>query len=242
MLIHTDEDETIEVDPGQVEIEDEDPYLSQDEVDSIVSKRLSRQERQLKEELKSDDEFFQTAAQERGIELREDGRPKGSTNKDEVKELRQRISELEPKAQKAEDLEEQIASARETRLENQPLQHADSVKDDLQDVFLSAAKSRFKYDNEEEAHVPVDEEGNVMFDGGEPAGPETVISEMEENRPSFFKDKSASSGPSDEPTSSSTGGKKVWTETEHASANPAEMDDETYQDWLTASDEDRIQE
>lgn len=243
MLIHQeDADEPIQVDPDNVELEDDDPYLSQDEVDSVVSKRVSRAERTTRKELKNDEEFLQSAMQETfGVELKDDGTPKGSTNKDEVKQLRQRISELEPKAQKAEELEEQIASARETDLENKLLQHADSVKDDLQDVFLQAAKSRFEYDEDEEDHVPVDEDGNVIFDGGEPAGPETVVSQMQENRPSFFKDKSASSGPSDEPTDNPSSGKKTWTEEEHANADPVNMDQETFEDWKTAEAENRIQ-
>jgi hypothetical protein len=242
MLIHQeDSDEPVEVDPENVELEDDDPYLSQDEVDNVVSKRVSRAERTTRKELKNDEEFLQSAMQETfGVELKEDGTPKGSTNKDEVKQLRQRISELEPKAEKAEELEEQIQEARETELENKLLQHADSVKDDLQDIFLDAAKSRFQFDEDEETHVPVNENGEVIFDGGEPAGPETIVSQMQENRPSFFKDKSASSGPSDEPTSSSTSGKKMWTEEEHANADPVNMDQETFEDWKTAEDEGRI--
>lgn len=242
MLIHQeDSDEPLEVDPDQVEIEDEDPYLTQDEVDSVVSKRVSRAERTTRKELKSDEEFLQDAMQATfGVELKDDGTPKGSTNKDEVKQLRQRISELEPKAEKAEQLEQRIQEARDTDLENKLLQHADSVKDDLQDVFLDAAKSRFQFDEDEETHVPVDDDGNVVFSGGEPAGTEHVVSQMQEERPSFFKDKSASSGPSDEPTSSSTGGKKTWTEEEHRNADPTQMNDETYRDWATAADDDRI--
>ena len=175
-----------------------------------------------------------------GVELKDDGTPKGSTNKDEVKQLRQRISELEPKAQRAEDLEQQIQQARETDLENRLLKHAGDVKDDLDDAFMRLAKDRFTYDEEEGRHVATDEDGNVMFNGGDPAGAETVVDQMRENRPSFFKDKSASSGPSDEPTSSGSGGKKVWTKSEHQAANPAQMSEEEFQSWKTAAEEGRI--
>lgn len=242
MLIHQeDADEPIQVDADQVELEDDDPYLSQDEVDSVVSKRVSRAERTTRKELKNDEEFLQDAMKSTfGVELKEDGTPKGSTSKDEVRQLRQRISELEPKAEKAEDLEQQIQQARETDLENKLLQHADSVKDDLQDVFLSAAKSRFEYDEDEEDHVPVNDDGDVILNRGEPAGPEHVVSQMQEERPSFFKDKSAQSGPSDEPTDNPSSGKKTWTEEEHANADPVSMDQETYEDWASAADEDRI--
>lgn len=243
MLIHTeDEDDPIEVDADQVELQDDDPYLSQDEVDSVVSKRVSRAERTTRKELKQDEEFLQEAMQSTfGVELKDDGTPKGSTNKDEVKKLRQRISELEPKAEKAETLEEKIQEARETDLENNLLRHADGVKEDLQDAFMRLAKDRFQFDEGEERHVPVDEDGNVIFDGGDPAGPEHVVSEMRENRPSFFKDKSANSGPDVNPDGGSSGGKKTWTEEEHANADPIDMDQETYEDWSTAADEGRIQ-
>lgn len=243
MLIHReDEDEPIEVDPDQVEMQDEDPYLTQDEVDSVVSKRVSRAERTTRNDLKQDEEFLQSAMQETfGVELKDDGTPKGSTNKDEVKQLRQRLSELEPKAQRAEELESKIQQARETDLENRLRKHASDVKEDLDDAFMRLAKDRFSYDDEEEDHVPVDENGNVIFDGGEPAGAEHVVDQMRENRPSFFKDKSANAGPSDDPASSSASGKKTWTEEEHAAADPVSMSESEYADWASAADENRIQ-
>jgi hypothetical protein len=38
----------------------------------------------------------------------------------------------------------------------------------------------------------------------------------------------------------STGGKRTWTEEEHASADPVEMDEATFQDWKSAEAEGRI--
>ncbi len=241
MLIHQEDGDPIEVDPEQVEIEDEDPYLTQDEVDSIVSKRVSRAERTTRSELKQDEDFLQSAMQETfGVELKEDGTPKGSTNKDELKQLRQEKSKLEEKAARAEELEEKIQQARETDLENKLLQSAQGVKDDLQDAFMRLAKDRFQYDEDEGRHVAVGEDGEVIFNGGDPAGPAHVVEQMRESRPSFFKDKSASSGPSDEPTSNATGGKRTWTESEHAQAEPAQMSEEEFQDWKHAAEEGRI--
>jgi len=242
MLIHReDEDEPVQVNPDHVEIEDEDPYLSQDEVDNIVSKRVSRAQRTTRQELKEDEEFLQESMKETyGVELNDDGTPKGSTNKEELKELRKRNSELEEKAQRAEELERKIQQSRETDLENKILMAADGVKEDLQDAFLRLAKDRFEYDEEEGRHVTTDENGDVIFDGGEPAGADYVVSKMRENRPSFFESKSANSGPDVSPSSSSTG-KKTWTEEEHANADPVSMDEETYADWSTAAEEGRIQ-
>ena len=242
MLIHReDEDEPIEVDPDQVEMQDEDPYLTQDEVDSVVSKRVSRAERTTRSELKQDEEFLQSAMQETfGVELKDDGTPKGSTNKDELKQLRQEKSRLEEKAQRAEELESKIQQARDTDLENKLLQSAQGVKDDLQDAFMRLAKDRFQYDEDEGRHVATDENGEVIFNGGDPAGPEHVVDQMRENRPSFFQSKGANSGPDVSP-SSSNGGKKTWTEEEHAAADPVSMSESEYVDWSTAADEGRIQ-
>lgn len=242
MLIHReDEEEPLEVDPGQVEMQDEDPYLTQDEVDSVVSKRVSRAERTTRKELKSDEDFLQSAMQDTfGVELKEDGTPKGSTNKDELKQLRQEKSKLEEKAQRAEELEEKIQQARETDLENKLLQSADGVKDDLQDAFMRLAKDRFQYDEDEGRHVAVGEDGEVIFNGGDPAGAEHVVDQMRENRPSFFQSKGANSGPDVSPSSSS-GGKKTWTESEHQAADPVSMSESEYADWASAADEGRIQ-
>ncbi len=242
MLIHReDEDEPIEVDAGQVEMQDEDPYLTQDEVDSVVSKRVSRAERTTRKELKSDEDFLQSAMQDTfGVELKEDGTPKGSTNKDEVKQLRQEKSKLEEKAQRAEELEQKIQQARETDLENKILQSAQGVKDDLQDAFMRLAKDRFQYDEDEGRHVATDSDGDVIFNGGEPAGAEHVVDQMRENRPSFFQSKGANSGPDVSP-SGSGGGKRQWTEEEHAAADPVSMSESEYADWASAADEGRIQ-
>ena len=242
MLIHTeDSDEPLEVDPDQVEVEDEDPYLSQDEVNNVVSKRLSRQERQLKEDLKEDDEFFQEAAQERGVELREDGRPKGSIADDELKELKQKASKVESLEEKVSEYEEQIQSTRETKLENQLLQAADGfASDQAKQTFLREAKARMTYDDEF-GWAATDEEGDgLKYQAGEPVGPSGVIEDLKETHDFLFRDKSASSGPSDEPTSSGSGGKRTWTESEHAAADPAQMSEEEFQSWKTAAEEGRI--
>lgn len=242
MLIHQEDGDPIEVDADQVELEDDDPYLSQDEVDSVVSKRLSRQERQLKEDLKESDEFFQQAAEARGIELRDDGRPKGSVADDELKELKQKASKAESLQEKVSEYEEQIEQTRETELENQLLQAADGfASDQAKKTFLREAKAKMQYDDEF-GWAAVDEEGDgLRYQAGEPVGPSGVIEDLKETHDFLFADKSAQSGPSDEPTSSTTSGKKTWTEKEHANADPVSMDQETYEDWSTAADEGRIQ-
>jgi len=182
------------------EAEERDDLLTQDEVDDVVQTRLNRQERNLRDELRSDEEFLQEAVQETfGVELREDGRPKGAPTDDEVQEMRQRMSELESEAEEAERLRERIDSVRETELENELLSSADGVKDDMQDVFMSYAKSRFTYDDEY-GWVATDEEGNVEFEGGEPVRPGDFVEEIRESRPSMFRDSSMGDGPSSSPS------------------------------------------
>lgn len=181
------------------EAEQRDDLLTQDEVDDVVQKRLNRQERNLKDQLRSNEEFLQEAMQETfGVELRDDGRPKGAPTDDEVQEMRQKISELEAAAEERDQLKERINSVRETELENELLSSADGVKDDMQDVFMSYAKSQMTYDDEY-GWVATDEDDNVQFEGGEPVTPGDFAEQTREERPSMFRDPSMDNGPESSP-------------------------------------------
>jgi len=109
------------------------------------------------------------------------------------------------------------------------------VKSDLEDVFLQTAKSRFEYDEEDDTFVPTGDDGTPRY--GQGVG--DVVEEMRQERPSMFKDTEVSGGSSAEP-GGSTGGKRTWSEEEHASADPVNMDEETFRDWKTAEEENRI--
>jgi hypothetical protein len=228
--------------PEDAEVRDEDELLTQDEVDSIVQKRLNRQERTLKSELKNDDEFWEEMAQSRGVELREDGKPKGSLTDEEVQELRQKASRVDELEQTVEEYESEIEGTRETKLENQLMQTAQGLREDMQDVFISYAKQRMTY-TEDYGWVATDEDGEIAWEGGEPKGPEGVAAEMEEQKPSFFKESSMSEGPSGSPTDDGSSG-RTWTrqEWEEAASRTGEMSDEEFQDWDSAEEEGRIQE
>lgn len=242
MKVHVEgEDEPLEVDPDQVEVEDEDPFLTQDEVDSIVSKRVSRAERSTRNELQEDDDFFREIAQHRGYEFREDGAIKGSTNDDELKELRKEKAKLEDRAQRAEELEEQIQQARNTQLENQLLKHASDVQDGAEDDILRIASDRMTYDEDEETHVLTGDDGIVFDSNGEPAGAETLLDELRDEKPYLFKDTEVSGG-SDVTPGGDTSGKRTWSESEweEASKRTHEMDQETFEDWDTAKEEGRV--
>jgi len=200
--------------------EQRDDLLTQEEVDDVVQTRLNRQERNLRSELRSDEEFLQEAMQETfGVELREDGRPKGAPTDDEVQEMRQRISELESEAEEAERLRERIDSVRETELENQLLSNADRVTD--QDLYLSHAKSQFKHDDEY-GWVKTDEDGNVEFEGGEPVTPDEYGEQFVEEHPSLAADPSMSNGPSSSPSDDGSSPDQV-TRDEFESMSPGEQ-------------------
>lgn len=236
----TDDGDEVELEVGTGDIEfrdDEDPTDLdgvQSEIDRIAGKTRKKARKSARSQLKDDDEFWEEMAQRRGIELREDGSPKGAS-KGEVKELKKELAQAKEKAQKAEEYESEIEDIRDTRLENDLLQHADGVKSDLKDVFLNTAKSRFKYDEDDDDFVPVGEDGTPQYG----RGIDDVVEEMRQERPSMFQDTEVDGGSDVEP-GGSTGGKKTWTEEEHASADPVEMDEETFQDWKTAEAEDRI--
>ena len=207
----------------------------QSEIDRVAGKTRQRAKETARKELRGDDEFWKEEAQRRGIELREDDlQPKGASS-GEVKELKKELAQAKDRAQRADELEEEVASIRDTRLENEILQATQGVKPDLEDVFLDAAKSKFEYDETDDEFVPTGDDGNPRYG----ASVEDVVEEMREERPSMFEDTTVDGGSDVEPGGSSAG-KKTWTEEEHAQADPVTMDDETYEDWKTAEEENRI--
>jgi len=236
----TDDGDEVELEVGTGDIEfreEEDPTDLdgvQSEIDRIAGKTRKKARQTARENLKTDDDFWEEMAQRRGVELREDGSPKGAS-KGEVKELKKELAQAKEKAQKAEEYESEIEDIRDTRLENDLLQHADGVKSDLKDVFLNTAKSRFQYDEDDDDFVPVGDDGTPRY--GQGVG--DVVEEMRQERPSMFQDTEVDGGSDVEP-GGSTGGKRTWTEEEHASADPVAMDEETFQDWKSAEAEGRI--
>lgn len=236
----TGDGETVELDVQTSEIEfaeDEDPTNIpgvKSEIDRVAGKTREKAKETARKGLRGDDNFWREEAQRRGIELREDGSPKGASS-GETKELKKELAQAKEKAQKVEEYEAQIAKTRDTRLENQLLQHADGVKSDLKDVFLGAAKERFTYDEADDNFVPTGGDGEPRYsqDIGD------VVEEMRESRPSMFKDTEVLGGSSAQPGGRAAG-KKTWSEEEHESADPVAMSDQQFQDWKTAEEENRI--
>lgn len=216
-----DQEEPVEVDPEQVEVDDEDPFLTQDEVDGIVESRLNRERRKILRNVGlnpaefrgeegrinldevTDEEVFQRLADQKGIDLDEDGNPVAPEQEEEVQELRQKLSQYE---QEKEDLQEKVSEyestieeTRETKLETQVLTTADGVRDGAQEDIFVATRRRMKYDDEY-GWVATDENGNPRFEGGEPVGAEGVIEELREEKPFYFRESSMEEGPDSTPT------------------------------------------
>jgi len=165
----------------------------QAELDRVAGKTRSAAKQSAEQDLLEDEDFFRKAAQRRGIELAEDGTPKGTSK--EMKELKKELAKAKQKAEQVEDLEGQLSKVRDARLESTILQSVDGIKDDVKDIFLQDAKSRFTYDADEDAFYPVDENGNTQY--GRSVG--DVLESIREDRPSLFKDTQMNGGPDNTP-------------------------------------------
>lgn len=187
-----------------------------------------------------EDEVFRTLAEKRGIELRDDGKPKGSVKDEELQELRQKASKAESLQEKVQQYEDQIHQTRETELENQLLQNAEGFQSEqAKKTFLREAKARMTYDDDY-GWVEAGEDG-IAYDAGQPRGPEAVIDDLRDTHNFLFQDTEVKNGPNVQP-GGNTGGKRTWTEQEwqEASKRTHEMDADTFQDWDTAREEGRV--
>ena len=208
-----------------------------------MKSRVSRAKRSAREEFLSSDEFFAEAAQARGIELREDGKPKGSLKDEEVEALRKKASKVESLSSELEQLRAEQDQTRRTQLQNSVLTTVDGVHENAKDDLLAAVERQMTYDDDY-GWVATDQDGNIMYSGGEPIDVEGVTSTLREEKPYFFKSQSMSSGPSSDHSGGGAGGKRTWSaeEYEAAAKRTHEMDEDTYQDWETAPDEGRVTE
>jgi len=240
MTIQT-EDGTIEVSTSQIQGlgEDDDPTAIpgvQDEIDRVAGKTRKEAQRSTRSQLLESDDFWKKAASKRGVELREDDlRPKGATAGETAK-LRQRVDDLKAKAERADELEERVKEGRKEQLKNRLLQRASHVKDDLKDIFLDHAVERFGYDADDDTHVPLGEEGQLDFT----RTADDVISEIQKQKPSLFKNTSVNStgtSPSD-----SEGSQKTYTEAEvsRLMSNAASLSDDEYNDVMSAVRDGRV--
>jgi len=155
------------------------------------------------------DAAFRALAKAQGYKVDDDGTLSGTAADEEAQELRRKLSELESAADRAESLQSEVQSLRSTQAQNAILQHAGGIKDDLRDAFVQIATESMQYDEDAGRHVAVDENGNPIYADGEPAGAEHVVSQLQESRPSFFRDTSMNGGPDDTPGGEGGGPKTV---------------------------------
>lgn len=192
--------------------DDESPsgYVHQNDVEKIIQKRVSRAERTTKQALKDDDDFFRESAQARGIELRDDGKPKGSVNDEELQQLRQKASKVDSLQEQVQTYESQMEETRRMQLHNSVLSSLDRpVQDGAQDDVLTAVERRATYDDEY-GWVMTDDDGQIAYDAGQPVTPDTYVSTtLPEQKPYLFKSTEMSGGPQDRPGGS--GGDKSMT-------------------------------
>ena len=199
----------IEVPADAIEVQEgEDLVLkTQDEFDSIIQSRLNRTTSNLRSDLKGDEEFLREAMKETyGVELREDGRPKGSTTDEELQDLKQKASKAEALEEKVQNYEQTIQETREERLEQDLLDKAPpAANETARETFVREAKSQMTYDDEF-GWVKTDEDGGVAYEAGEPVGTDHVIAELEESHGFLFESTEVNNGPdvNPRPTSSTT--------------------------------------
>lgn len=197
----------IEVPHDAIEVQDGEDlvYKTQEDFDSTLNSRLSRKERNLRSELKESDEFWQEVAEARGVELREDGKPKGSLRDEEVQELKQKASRVDALEEQVSNYESTISETREKGLRQDLLDTAPpAANETAEETFIREAKSKMTYDDEY-GWVKVDEDGDVAYDAGEPVGPSQVIEELKGSHGFLFEDTSMNGGPEDTPTPSGDG-------------------------------------
>jgi hypothetical protein len=204
----------VEVPADAIEVqEDEDLILkSQADYDSMLQSRLSRKENSVREELRNDEEFLQEAMQDTfGVELREDGRPKGSPQDDELEELRRKASKAESLEEQVQEYEEQIEDTRRTRAWGKIQEVAPNVREGAAEDVKAAAFRRMSWD-EEYGWVKTDEDGNVVYDAGEPVGIEGVTEELTNEKEYLFESTEMQGGPEDNPGSTSPSGETMTRE------------------------------
>ena len=242
-IVHVpDAEEPIEVPADAIEVQDDEDviYKDKDDYNSMIQSRLQRKERSLKDSLKDDDEYFREAAEARGIELREDGAPKGALKDEEVRELRQKASMVDSLQEQVQTYEAQIEETRRSQLETEVHKLAgDHIEEGAEEDVMRNVLDDMSYDDEL-GWVVTDEDGQPVYDGGDALGISHAVDEVQDRKSYLFKDTSADAGPPDEPGSSSSTITRSQLDKEIDKAM-AEGDDERLDELEAMVAEDQIQ-
>jgi len=189
-------DEVHEVDEKDVSVEaaesgDDVQLLTQDRIDGIVEHRLKRERKgheREKEDLVSDDDFFERAARYRGIELDESGSVKSKIDPEKQREIEEAVrkKELRPTEEERDQFKGKYQKANKAILHRDLLAAAPDagVREDrlattfspIPEFIRTVADEYFQYDEDEDAHYFVDSNGNpVMTEAGKYASPGQVF-------------------------------------------------------------------
>ena len=198
----------------------------QDEINRITGKVRRSTRESTKDSLIDDDEYWQKAAQQRGVDLREDDLMPAGASRGDVKDLKTKLAKAQAKASRVDELEQQVQKSRGVRLENKLLQHADGVADDMQDLFLHDAKQQFTYDETDDEFVPTGPDGQPDYG----RRVEDVIDSIRESRPTMFRPTGASGSGTDAGRGSS--GTGYSSREEWASQDTASMTDAERAEWI----------
>jgi len=155
-----------------------------------------------------EDDVFEKLAEDRGIELREDGRPKGSLKDEEIQDLQE-------KARKYEDVKDELEELRETDRQRRLDEAWEKVKEELPPVRDGAEellRQRFEEDVEitDDGVVPVDEDGEILKDEVHAPQDVSVLAEKLPAEYDFaFESTEMNGGPEDDPGSPSPSGETL---------------------------------
>jgi hypothetical protein len=227
-------EEPIEVPLDAIDTQEEEDVVikEQEEFDSIIQSRINRERNNLRDKLKEDEDFFREAANERGIELRDDGRPKGSVKDEELRELKEKASRVDTLEEKVQEYESTIQETREQRLEQDLLDKAPpAANETAQETFVREAKSRMTYDDEY-GWVRTDENGDIEYSAGEPVGPDQVIAELEDTHEFLFESTEVDGGSDVNPGASATGRRLTKSEFEQEVKKARQQGDQDRMDEL----------
>jgi len=208
----------------EVENEDlPDGIVTQGSIDAAINNRLPRAYRRALESVGLDpsefkdedgnydldqldaDTTFERLAEQKGIELREDGKPKGALKDEEVEDLKEKARRYEDIKEEYEELqkrtrEQKIDTAWEAFKEEAP-----PMREGAEEVLKKDFEDRVEI---EDGEVRVlDGDGTVMKDEvHDPMGPEALAETLPEERGFAFQSTEMGGGPADDPGASQPSG------------------------------------
>lgn len=216
-----------EVSPDQIEFGDDDPFVTQEQLNNVVKQRLKRERQKLPEKLKNDEDFVKSILAEHG------GNPDN--------EERSLKSKLEAERERREQLESQLSDTRVQTLRQTLINEANGIEEDMQDVLVAYAEDEFVYDDDI-GWAQKGEDGGVRFDGGEPVTPDKYVKKLRKDKPSFFGNRANGPDLSGSLDGGSSSQHHHYTESQWESKmeNPEALSDEEFNELVQAFEDGRV--